>query len=75
MTAEIIAFRVSGSPDPGTPKHFPHKPPANVPPRRKPAPQPAPKKRSREEAQVTFLLRQLAVAVGLDPAQILARGR
>jgi hypothetical protein len=41
MTAEIIPFRAPGSPDPGTPKRFPHKPPANRPPNRKPVPKPA----------------------------------
>ena len=68
MSAQIITFRAPESPDPGMPKRFPHKPSANVPPRGKPVPKP-PLRLDPSKARLMFLLDQLAVAVGLDPAQ------
>jgi len=69
MSAEIIAFRAPGSPDPGSPARFPHKPPANSPPNRKPAPKPPAQYPEPSKARLIFLLNQLAVQVGLDPSQ------
>lgn len=40
--AEVIAFRSPGTPAPCKPPKMPHKPPANYPPRTKPARSPTP---------------------------------
>jgi hypothetical protein len=65
MSAEVIAFRVPGSPDPGSPSRFPHKPPANKPPNRKSAPKLPSTAPEPDKTRLLWLLDQLGESVGL----------